>query len=152
MQNQLLIQTPARFALFLTSCSSPVRYPTSSEYFCMAALSPSITDESNRYHLSINSTEYDRVAPKSIKPSCISVLRQGRVSGVWRKGCIAYLSSLPVEKKVGPVWISLHETELEQFRDTKTQYCRTNLIEDQVLVVVGRSKSTYSEHTLSRIA
>jgi hypothetical protein len=54
----------------LTSFSSPVRYPTSSEYSLIASRSLSITDFNNRYHLSMNSTEYSLVAPKSINCSC----------------------------------------------------------------------------------
>jgi len=32
----------------------------------------------------------------------------------------AYLSSVPIVQEVGPVGISLHETELEQLCDTQT--------------------------------
>jgi hypothetical protein len=37
-----------------------------------------------------------------------------------RKERGAYLSSLSIVQEVGPVGISLHETELEQLRDTET--------------------------------
>lgn len=53
----------------LTSFSSPVRYPTLSEYSCMASRSLSMTDFNRRYHLSMNSAEYSLVAPKSMSCS-----------------------------------------------------------------------------------